>query len=145
MLDPEAPIRQRPIVADLAQYRRRRGLSCFDRRKADREFLIGFAEYLQGRIESAELEPNELMRLGIAFDLRRIRLMGCLTSLLDEEYLIDQASLALRSAKQLADEIAVVAPRASSVCSIADELVHALGAVIVGLEFTLIPTRSTEQ
>jgi hypothetical protein len=145
MLNPEARISQRPVVTDLAQYRRRRGLSSIESWKADREFLIGFTEYLQKRIESAELNPKELKRLSVAFDLRRIRLMGCLRSLLNEEYLTDQAALALRSAGRLSEELAAAAPKASLACSIANELVHALDAVIAALKFTLISTYRIER
>jgi hypothetical protein len=139
MLAPETWISQHQIVTDLAQHRRRRGLSRTDRWRADREFLISFAEYFQGRIEKAEIGPGELIRLGIAFDLRRIRLMSCLTSLLSEEYLVDQASCALRSAERLADEIAAPVPETPLVSSIASELVLALDAVIATLDSMLNP------
>lgn len=121
------------VIVNLEYYRNRNALCSRDHRKSDGVFLVAFAAYLRKRAGRAGTDPDGLKRLAVAFDLRRVRLIHTLTSLLGERYLIDSATVALDLAQQLADALAPCTDQASSVRVTADQLAHALDAVAAEL------------
>src|SRR5690349_18940065 len=100
---------QDQVVVDLADYRRRNSSPLAGRWPGHREFCVAVAAYLRKRAGSAETDSDGLERLTIAFDLRRIRLVSVLTSMLHDQRLIGSAAVALDRAGHLEDVL--VAPR----------------------------------
>jgi hypothetical protein len=122
------------VVVDLEYYRNRKALRSRDRRKSDEVFLVAFAAYLRKRAGHAGTDPDGLKRLAVAVDLRRVRLVNTLTSMLGERYLIDSATIALGLAEHLDDLLTPRTDQASSASATAYQLAHALDAVAAELE-----------
>jgi hypothetical protein len=125
---------QDQVVVDLADYRQKNISPFNERRKGHRDFCVAFSAYLRKRAGSVETDSDGLERLAVAFDLRRIRLMSVLTSMLHDQRLIGRATLALEHAGHLEEVLVVPSPYASSVCVTAYQLAHALDAVAAALE-----------
>jgi hypothetical protein len=122
------------VVVDLEHYRSSKALCSSDHRKSDGVFLVTFAAYLRKRAGRARTDPDGLKRLAVAFDLRRVRLVDTLTSMLGEPYLIDCATIALNLAELLADLLAPCTDQASSASATAYQLARSLDAVAAALE-----------
>lgn len=124
----------RNAVVDLTDYRRR-NISPFTERWLDhREFFTAFAAYLRKRAGSAETDSDGLERLAVAFDLRRIRLVSVLTSMLHDQRMIGSATVALDRAGHLEDLLVVPGHQVSSARAVAYQLADALDAIAAALE-----------
>ena len=132
-------------VVDLEYYRNHKALCSRDHWKSDRVFLLAFAAYLRKRAGRAETDPDGVKRLAVAFDLRRVRLINTLTTMLGERYLIDSATIALGLAEHLDDLLAPCSDRASSASATAYQLAHALDAVAATLETRRSPADVTRR
>ena len=127
------------VVVDLAHYRRGKTSPSMDQWKDDWKFCVTFAAYLRKRAGSVEVDPDGLKRLAVTFDLRRPQLMSSLRSMLNEQYLIQHATIATVLAERLEDSLAIPVERTSSasVVATAYQLARALDAVAAALDVKL--------
>jgi hypothetical protein len=132
---------QDQAVVDLADYRRSNISPFAGHWPGHREFCAAFAAYLRKRAGSAETDSDGLERLAVAFDLRRIRLVSVLTSMLYDQRLIGSAAVALDRAGHLEDTLVAPSRQVSSACAVAYQLADALDAVAVALEIRPPATR----
>jgi hypothetical protein len=139
MISSTAGIGQGAHVIDLAYYRRRKTSLSMDQWSSDQEFFVTFAAYLRKRAGSVEVDSDGLERLAVAFDLRRIKLTSSLRSMLNEQYLTEQASAALDLAERLEDVLTFPTDRTSSVSTAAYQLAHALDMMAATL-CTILPS-----
>jgi hypothetical protein len=133
------------VIVDLAYYRSCKKFSSNDHWRRDREFCVTFASYLRKRAGRVETDPDGLKRLAVAFDLRRVKLINSLTSMLDEQYLIDRANIALGLAEHLDDVLTIPTDQESSARATAYQLAHALDAVAAELQARLSSAHVTRQ
>jgi hypothetical protein len=133
------------VVVDLAHYRACRRHSSLDRLKKDHEFYVAFATYLRKRAGRAGIDPDGLKRLGVAFDLRRVKLVSSLRSMLDEQYLVNDATIALGLVEHLDEVLALPTSRGPSAKTTAYQLAHALDEVATALETRLSSAHATRR
>jgi hypothetical protein len=119
----------RGVMVDLSEYRSRRRASRSDPWRDRQEFCTSFAAYLRERVLRVESDFEGCERLAVAFDLRCIRLVRVLTSMLSDERLMGQAAHTLGLARSWAAELAPGNRHVPSACAAVNDLADALDMV----------------
>lgn len=144
MTSSTAGVGQGAAVIDLAHFRWKKTSLPMEQWRNDGDFFVTFAAYLRKRAATVEVDPDGVKRLAVAFDLRRIKLMSSLKSMLNEQYLTEQAATGLALAERLRDVLAIPTDRGSSASATAYQLAHALEAIAAVLCIRLPSTHVTK-
>ncbi len=138
----------RADVVELAKYRRvpARLVSDVAFRNEYRDSLVHFAEYLRERTTGIAESSYGLERLAVGLDMRRIRLMETLSSMVSaDNHLSDEVRRALSLFGCLASELALPIPNSCSVAEVADELACGLDVLVSALDVKASSSHLTVQ
>src|ERR1022692_454096 len=124
----------------MVEYRRTHRYSGLGVRNEVRDSLMDLAQCLQRLAEGIVNGPYGLEKLAVAFDLRRIRLVDNLGSMMGNGDLRREAQLALLLAGRLAEELALPDPDPWSVTHAMNKLARALEILIMALDMKTLPT-----